>query len=115
MRRRIGVIGAVLVLAAGLAVPAATAARHLLVGIQDDAQTLYGNPTTTFPILRQLRAQIIRINLIWGGAPHAVAGDRRPAHPQDPSDPPASVLLERIAANRAGKPTVPPRRRKMTV
>ena len=86
MRRRIGVIGAVLVLAAGLAVPAASAARHLLVGLQDDAQTLYGNPTTTFPLLRQLRTQIIRVNMIWGGAPHAVAA-RRPAHPQDPSDP----------------------------
>jgi putative glycosyl hydrolase len=86
LRRRIGVIGAVLVLAAGLAVPAASAARHMLVGIQDDAQTLYGNPTTTFPILRQLRVQIIRVNMIWGGAPHAVA-TRRPAHPQDPSDP----------------------------
>ena len=32
MRRHIGVIGAVLLLAAGLSVPAATAARHLLVG-----------------------------------------------------------------------------------
>jgi hypothetical protein len=41
---------------------------------------------TTFPLLRQLRTQIVRINLIWGGAPHGVA-DRRPAHPQDPSDP----------------------------
>jgi hypothetical protein len=63
LRRRIGVIGAVLVLAAGLAVPAASAARHMLVGIQDDAQTLYGNPTTTFPILRQLRVQVIRVGL----------------------------------------------------
>ena len=86
MRRRVGVIAAVLVLAAGLGVPAAAAQVHMLVGIQDDAQTLYGNPVTTFPILRQLRAQIIRINLIWGGAPHGVA-NRRPAHPQDPADP----------------------------
>ena len=87
MRRRIGVIGAVLILAAGLAVPAAGAARHLLVGIQDDAQTVYGNPTTTFSILRQLRTQIVRMNLIWGGAPHGVANSGRPAHPQDPADP----------------------------
>ncbi|TMK71172.1 MAG: hypothetical protein E6G50_05940 [Actinobacteria bacterium] len=87
MRRRIGVIGAVVVLAAGLAVPAATAQAHMLVGIQDDAQTVYGNPTTTFALLHQLRTQIIRINLIWGGAPHGVASDRRPAHPQDPADP----------------------------
>ncbi len=87
MRRRVGVIAAVLVLAAGLGVSAASAQRHLLVGIQDDAQTLYGNPVTTFPILKQLRTQIVRINLIWGGAPHGVANSRRPAHPQDPSDP----------------------------
>src|SRR5919201_1038321 len=86
LRSRIGVIAAGLVLAAGLGVPAAGAARHMLVGIQDDAQTVYGNPVTTFPLLRQLRTQIVRINLIWGGAPHGVA-DRRPAHPQDPSDP----------------------------
>jgi Glycosyl hydrolase catalytic core len=87
LRKRIGVIGAVLVLAAGLAVPAANAQAHMLVGIQDDAQTVYGNPTTTFALLHQLRTQIIRINLIWGGSPHGVANDRRPAHPQDPADP----------------------------
>jgi len=72
LRRRIGVIGAVLLLAAGLSVPAATAARHLLVGIQDDAQTVYGNPTATFKTLKELRTQIVRVNLIWGGAPHGV-------------------------------------------
>src|SRR5205085_83559 len=49
--------------------------------------TVYGNPTTTFALLHQLRTQIIRINLIWAGAPHGVASDRRPAHPQDPADP----------------------------
>jgi Glycosyl hydrolase catalytic core len=86
LRKQIGVIGAVLVLAAGLAVPAANAQAHMLVGIQDDAQTVYGNPTQTFALLRQLRTQVVRINLIWGGAPHAVA-TRRPAHPQDPADP----------------------------
>ena len=78
MRRHIGVIGAVLLLAAGLSVPAATAARHLLVGIQDDAQTVYGNPTATFKTLKELRTQIVRVNLIWGGAPHGVdAADRK--------------------------------------
>jgi hypothetical protein len=81
-----GVIGAVLVLAAALSVPAANAQAHMLVGIQDDAQTVYGNPTQAFALLRQLRTQIVRINLIWGGAPHGVA-TRRPAHPQDPADP----------------------------
>jgi Glycosyl hydrolase catalytic core len=70
------------VLAAGLAVPAAHAQRHLLVGIQDDAMTLYGDPTFTFRTLRQLRVQIIRINLNWPNV-----AKRRPAHPQDPADP----------------------------
>ena len=48
MRRRIGVVAAALVLAAGLGVPAASAQAHMLVGLQDDAMTVYGNPSTTF-------------------------------------------------------------------
>ena len=87
MRRRIGVVAAVLVLAAGLGVQAAGAAAHMLVGLQDDAMTVYGNPATTFPLLRQLRTQIVRINLIWGGTKYGVANTRRPAHAQDPADP----------------------------
>jgi Glycosyl hydrolase catalytic core len=87
LRSRLGVVGAVLLLAAGLGVPAAGAQAHMLVGLQDDALTLYGNPTTTFPILRQLRTEIVRINLIWGGTTYGVANSRRPAHPQDPNDP----------------------------
>jgi Glycosyl hydrolase catalytic core len=87
LRKRILGFAAVLAVAAGLGVPAAGAQSHMLVGIQDDAMTLYGNPLTTFPLLRQLRVQLIRINLIWGGAKYGVANDRRPAHPQDPADP----------------------------
>jgi hypothetical protein len=63
-------------------VPAAMAQRHLLVGIQDDSMTLHGNPQFTFTTLKELRTQIVRINLDWND----VAG-KRPAHPQDPSDP----------------------------
>jgi polysaccharide biosynthesis protein PslG len=84
--RRWAVLIAVLALAAGVSVPAATAQRHLLVGIQDDAQTVYGNPTAAFALLRQLRVQIVRVNLNWGGK-FGVARSRRPAHPLDPSDP----------------------------
>jgi hypothetical protein len=87
LRRRVGVIAAVVVLAAGLGVPAAGAQAHMLVGLQDDAVTLYGNPTTAFSLLRDLRVQVVRINLIWGGAPYGVASARRPARPQDPNDP----------------------------
>ena len=86
MRRSIGVIAAALALAAGLGVPAAGAQAHLLVGIQDDAQTLYGNPVTTFATLKSLRTQVVRMNLQWGGK-YGVANSRRPAHPADPNDP----------------------------
>ncbi len=85
MRKRVGVFAAVLCLAATLGAAAASA-HHVLVGIQDDAQTLYGNPLTTFPILKTLRVQVVRINLEWAGK-YGVASDHRPAHPQDPADP----------------------------
>src|SRR5438094_790139 len=65
LHRRFGVFAAIVLVAAGLAVPAAQAQRHLLVGIQDDAMTLRGNPPFTFSTLKQLRTQIVRINLNW--------------------------------------------------
>jgi len=80
--RRFGVFAAIVLVAAGLCVPAASAKAHMLVGIQDDALTLHGSPTFTFPTLKQLRTQIIRINLNWNEV-----AKRRPARPQDPSDP----------------------------
>jgi Glycosyl hydrolase catalytic core len=73
---------AIVLVAAGLAVPAAQAKRHMLVGIQDDALTLRGNPGVTFTMLRQLRTQIVRVNLNWPDVAKS-----RPAHPQDPADP----------------------------
>jgi hypothetical protein len=82
LRRRIGVAAAIILVAAGLAVPAAQAKQHMLVGIQDDAMTLHGNPQFTFSTLKSLRTQIIRINLNWNEV-----AKRRPAHPQDPADP----------------------------
>jgi hypothetical protein len=80
--RRGVVLAATLAVAAGLAVPAATAARHMLVGMQDDSMVLHGNPVTTFQLLRQLRVQIVRMNLNWNEV-----AKRRPAHAQDPADP----------------------------
>jgi len=41
-----------------------------------------GNPVFTFGMLRQLRVQIVRMNLNWPDV-----AKRRPAHPQDPADP----------------------------
>jgi hypothetical protein len=81
LRRQLGVFAAILFIAAGLAVPAAQAARHMLVGMQDDAMALRGNPDFTFGTMRQLHVQIVRINLNWPDV-----AKRRPAHPQNPAD-----------------------------
>ncbi len=98
MPRRIGVLLAVVFAAVGLAVPAAQAQRNLLVGIQDDAMVLRGNPTFTFGMMKQLRVQIIRINLNWPDV-----AERRPAHPQDPADPAYDWRLYDRAIRYAGQ------------
>ena len=68
----------------GLVPAAAHPARHMLVGLFDESETL-GNTDRSMPTLKTLRAQIIRSTLYWGGA-GGVAGNRRPAHPTDPGD-----------------------------
>jgi hypothetical protein len=68
-----------------LAVPGASASRFLEHGIFDDAQFNYGNPDKVFPMLKQLRSQLVRVNLVWGG-PNGVA-KRRPVNPMNPNDP----------------------------
>ncbi|HEY3543694.1 MAG TPA: glycosyl hydrolase [Gaiellaceae bacterium] len=84
-----------LLAAAGLAVSAATAApkkptvkrsTHLLVGINDEADTLYGDPASAFTTLKSLKTQVLRVNLYWGGTKWAVANNRRPTDPNDPGD-----------------------------
>jgi hypothetical protein len=80
-----------LVLIAGLLTTAATASRsrpqsrNFMVGVYDDTMTL-GIPETGFPLLKSVRAQVVRITLWWGGSSIAVA-KRRPAKPTDPNDP----------------------------
>jgi hypothetical protein len=59
---------------------------HMLVGINDEAFTLYGDPATAFATLKTLRAQVLRVNLYWGGTKWAVAKSR-PADATDPGDP----------------------------
>jgi hypothetical protein len=80
---------------AGLAVSAATASptKHatsksskLIVGINDEAWALYTDPAVAMTTLKSLRAQVIRVNLYWGGTKYAVAKSR-PADPNDPGDP----------------------------
>ena len=85
MRRRLPLVAASLLLAAVVAVPSASASRFLQRGIFDDAQIHYGNPDTVFPVLRTLKTQLIRINLVWGGA--GGVAKRRPANPANPADP----------------------------
>lgn len=96
MSKRIALTVALAVAAAGLAVSAATASpkkhaasasSHLIVGINDEADTLYGNPVTGFQALKALNVQVLRVNLYWGGTKWAVSRGARPTDPSDPSDP----------------------------
>ena len=96
MSKRIAAIVLVLAAAAGVAVSAATASpkknvsaksSHLIVGINDEADTLYGNPVVGFNALKALKAQVLRVNLYWGGNKWAVSRGARPTDPSDPGDP----------------------------
>lgn len=61
---------------------AAAASPHLLKGIDDNAQLLYGDPDAVFLDLHRLHTQIVRIDLRWDG----VAGQARTVRPTDPND-----------------------------
>jgi hypothetical protein len=70
---------------AALAVPApASASQSLAVGLFDDA-AVFGSPQSTFPALKSLNVQVVRMTLTWGGR-DGVA-NTRPVHPTDPADP----------------------------
>ena len=69
--------------------PAASASRFIEHGIFDDAQIHYGNPDVVFPMLKQLRSQLLRINLQWGG-PNAVAKRRPGASDRSRTIPPTT-------------------------
>src|SRR5438874_865802 len=93
MRFLLVVVLAAAVLAAGAAAavagggaPAAKRTTPFLVGINDEASTLYGDPVRAFSILSALHSQVLRVNLYWGGAKWAVA-PTRPADAADPGDP----------------------------
>jgi hypothetical protein len=79
------ILVAVLISAGASASRKQSAARSFSVGIYDDGMTL-ANPDKGFPILRNLRAQVVRITLWWGG-PIGVAKAKRPLKPTDPADP----------------------------
>jgi hypothetical protein len=98
---RIARVAAAALIAAGLAASAAGAgarSTHLLVGINDEAFTLYGdNPPAAFETLQTLRTQVLRVNMYWGGNKWAVA-NTKPATATDPADPAYDwSLYDRIA------------------
>jgi Glycosyl hydrolase catalytic core len=82
--RRLVALAAACIAAAALA-GQASASRFLQMGVFDEAQTLYGNPDRVFPVLDQLGAQMVRVNMYWSGR-YGVAR-RRPADASDPDDP----------------------------
>jgi putative glycosyl hydrolase len=62
----------------------ASASGSMLLGLFDDAVTL-DPATNSFPLLRSLHLQVVRMTLTWGGA--GGVANRQPAHPADPADP----------------------------
>jgi hypothetical protein len=85
LSRRLFSAAAAAVVIASLCASGASASRYIQVGFFDDTQFNYGNPDQVFPVLKQLRTQVIRVNLVWGG-PNGVA-KRRPVNPMNPNDP----------------------------
>jgi putative glycosyl hydrolase len=82
-----GLLAAALVApAAGLVLGAAPAAAApgMKVGLVDTAQAFWAKPADFYPLLSELRVQVLRVNLNWGGR-YGVAR-RRPANPTNPRD-----------------------------
>jgi hypothetical protein len=88
--RKLIVLTLATILVAGLISAGATAGGTqrnggpFSVGIYDDSMTL-GVPEKGFPLLKGLRAQIVRVTLWWGG-PIGVA-KKKPKKATDPADP----------------------------
>ncbi len=82
--KRLAISFTVVLVALSLAGVASPSPR-LLKGIDDNAQTLNGNPDAVFAELHDLRTQIVRIDLNWGG-PQGVAGGFPTVRPTDPND-----------------------------
>jgi hypothetical protein len=74
-----------LAVAASVAASTASASGAIKKGIFDEANTLYGDPPRTFPILEQLGTKYVRMNLHWGGR-FGVSGVDPTVRPTDPND-----------------------------
>ena len=75
---------AALAVAAGVAAPAATASPQMQIGIYDEGTTFFEDGKQTFDAYRSLRAQVIRVNLYWGGK--LGVAKSRPFEGSDPRD-----------------------------
>ncbi|MGH3240576.1 MAG: glycosyl hydrolase [Spirillospora sp.] len=85
MPSRLAAVLAVAAVACAVFAASASPSPRLIKGLFDEANTLYGDPDRTFPLLKQLRTGALRVNLYWGGR-YGVAR-RRPANPGNPEDP----------------------------
>jgi hypothetical protein len=85
--RKLAVLATAVAAAVVVGMGDASASRQLRVGIYDDAE-IRGTPARAFPMLRQLRAKVVRVTMWWGGGPaHFPVATRRPAEATDPADP----------------------------
>jgi hypothetical protein len=87
------------VLAASAKPEPADAGRGMLVGLYDPGQAL-SSPTKAFAAFVNLRVQILRMDLLWGG----IVAVRKPTHPIDPNDPaynwaPYDTFVQNAAKN----------------
>jgi hypothetical protein len=78
------VLAATLAAAAGLAVPAATASPKMKIGIYDEGTTFFDSATQTWAAYHALGAQVVRVNLYWGGK--LGVARYRPFEGSDPRD-----------------------------
>ena len=82
--RRVLAASAVVIVAA-FAAAAATASPGLKGGITDSGGAYWHQPRDFFPVLGELRTQLLRVHLNWGG--RLGVARRKPDEPTDPDDP----------------------------
>jgi hypothetical protein len=82
---RAAAAAAVVLAAAGTAAQAGSASPGLRVGIVEHGEAFFGAPSRFFPLLGELRPELLRVNLNWGGK--LGVARRRPRRPTDPADP----------------------------
>jgi hypothetical protein len=93
LRKRFGVFAAIFFLAAALSARRAGRSGTCSSACRTMRSVLSGNPTFTFNTLKQLRVQIVRVNLNWNQV-----AKRRPAHSAGPVRP--GLRLGRLRSRR---------------